>query len=62
MSDLTDIAPQAGRDRPAVGHPGDPGHAAPPTAGTRVDEALGGAPDASDQPNDVGDAEAGSST
>ena len=43
MSDLTDIAPQAGRDRPAVGHPGDPGHEAPPTAGTRVDEAPGGA-------------------
>jgi hypothetical protein len=26
-----------------VGHPGDPGHDAPPTAGTHVDEALGGA-------------------
>jgi hypothetical protein len=55
MSDLTDIAPQAGRDRPAVGHPGDPGHEAPPTAGTRVDEALGGAPD---QQEDSGEAQA----
>jgi hypothetical protein len=43
MTELTDIASQAGRDRPAVGHPGDPGHEAPPTAGTHVDEALGGA-------------------
>jgi hypothetical protein len=42
MTELTE-APQAGRDRPAVGHPGDPGHEAPPTAGTHVDEALGGA-------------------
>jgi hypothetical protein len=54
MSDLTDIAPQAGRDRPAVGHPDDPGHEAPPTAGTRVDEALGGAPD---QPDEAGEVE-----
>jgi hypothetical protein len=59
MNDLTDSAPQAGRDRPAVGHPGDPGHEAPPTAGTRVDEALGGAPDQSDE---AGDADVGGSS
>jgi hypothetical protein len=57
MSELTESVSQAGRDRPAVGHPGDPGHEAPPTAGTRVDEALGGAPD--DDAAEEGDAGVG---